>query len=244
LQDSHHITGQVGWVSVLRKIAFSLCPLKAAHAGRSRPIPYRALDQENANEESLGDAMLRLMKSKMKHHLIFLLVLNFVANSQCAGPAFDAFLKLDGVEEGSTDVQHPKEIVVLSFNQGVSRPPAGDAGSNKQGKILATFHNEAARQSRHRFFTENAPLAPTLSLRSSLRKSGAGGTMVEFYRATLSDLLIRSVHTAGSSGDSTLPVETLALSFPKIEWRYTPFDATGQPATPVIQTWDVRANTP
>ena len=68
--------------------------------------------------------------------------------------------------------------------------------------------------------------------------------MVEFYRVTLSDLLIRSVHTAGSPGDSTLQVETLALSFSKIEWRYTPFDATGQPAAPVIQTWDVRANTP
>ena len=30
LQDSHHITGQVGWVSVSRKIALSLCASKAA----------------------------------------------------------------------------------------------------------------------------------------------------------------------------------------------------------------------
>ena len=30
LQDSHHIAGQIGWVSILRKVAFSLCPLKAA----------------------------------------------------------------------------------------------------------------------------------------------------------------------------------------------------------------------
>jgi hypothetical protein len=35
---------------------------------------------------------------------------------------------------------------------------------------------------------------------------------------------------------STVSVETLALSFSKLEWRYTPFNATGQPGVAAIQT--------
>src|SRR5205823_9233380 len=41
--DSHHVTGQFGWVSTLRKIAFAFCSLKAAtqcNFGCRPPLSY------------------------------------------------------------------------------------------------------------------------------------------------------------------------------------------------------------
>ena len=63
------------------------------------------------------------------------------------------------------------------------------------------------------------------------RKSGAAGPRLSFsVEVSAAD------PPRAHSGDSTLSVETLALTFSKFEWRYTPFDATGPARVAVIQT--------
>ncbi len=162
--------------------------------------------------------------------------------------AVDMFLKLADaqgnilIEGESLDLSHPKEIVALSFSQGLSLPfsPAG-GGTGKASfselaiskivdKATPLLYSYCA-QGRH------VPQA-VLTLRNS------GGTVpFEFYRITLTDVVITSVQTSGASGGDK-PSESLSLNFARIEWRYTPQNPNGTAGAPVIATWNLAANTP
>ena len=55
--------------------------------------------------------------------------------------AFDAFLKIDGIEGESTDKTHPGEIEIQSFSWGVSNTASGGAGGGGgAGKGLVHGH--------------------------------------------------------------------------------------------------------
>lgn len=162
--------------------------------------------------------------------------------------AVDMFLKLADaqgnilIEGESLDSKHAKEIVITSFSQGVTVPistPVGGGGSagkasfsdfnftkllDKASPLLYSY----AAQGRH---------IPTAVL--TLRKSGP--VPFEFYRVTLTDVVISSVQTGGG-GD--VPVESFSLNFTRIEWRYTPQKADGSADTPVTTTWNLATNTP
>ena len=53
--------------------------------------------------------------------------------------AFDAFLKIDGIDGESTDKTHPGEIEISSFSWGVSNPSSvgGRGGGGGAGKAVA-----------------------------------------------------------------------------------------------------------
>jgi len=186
---------------------------------------------------------MRLPKS-----LLPLLAVCAVFTAQRSLAAVDMFLKLADsqgailIEGESIQAGHAKEIVISSFSQGVSVPistPVGGGGGagkasfsdlsltkllDKASPLLYSY----AAQGRH---------IPTAVL--TLRRSGANP--FEFYRITLTDVLISSVQTSGG-GD--VPSESLSLNFTKIEWRYTPQKADGSADTPVVTTWNLATNTP
>ena len=188
------------------------------------------------------------MKLFAEKLLVPLLLASSVLPASRSVAAVEMFLKLADsqgailIEGESLDARHPKEIVISSFSQGVSVPisaPVGGGGTagkasfsdlnltkllDKASPLLYSY----AAQGRH---------IPTVVL--ALRKSGANP--FEFYRITLTDVLISSVQTSGG-GD--VPAESLSINFTKIEWRYTPQKADGSADTPVITTWDLAANTP
>ncbi len=146
------------------------------------------------------------------------------------------------IEGDSLDQQHLKEIVISSFSHGITVPisiPVGGGGS--AGKPAFSDLNLA------KLLDKASPLLYSYAAQGrriatavlSVRTSGA--SPFEFYRITLTDVLISSVQTSGG-GD--VPSETLSLNFTKIEWRYVPKKADGSPDTPVVATWDLSSNTP
>ena len=159
---------------------------------------------------------------------------------------FDAFLKLDGIEGESTDAKHKDEIQVLSFGFGVTRsggPGSGTGSGAGAGK--AQFHDF--------FFTANTQKStPKLLLAAAagthlksaiLSVRRAAGAKPEFLKWTLTDVLVSSLQTGGTGAGDAVPVDSVALSFAKLEVEYRPVSPKGALGAPVKAGWDLTKNT-
>ncbi len=63
----------------------------------------------------------------------------------------------------------------------------------------------------------------------------AGGEQQEYYRVTMTDLLVSSFSAGGAEG-AVVPTDQFSLNFSKIEVEYRPQEPTGQLAAPVSAT--------
>ena len=157
----------------------------------------------------------------------------------------DYFLKIDGVPGEATDDGHKDWINLLSFSQSISRsvdPTSGGGG----GSSVAQFEDVQFTK----YLDKATPLlmlhcANGQHIREAIlvcRKAGnAGEEPVEYYKITMTDILVTSVSTGGSAGDS-VPTETLSLNFSKIEWEYVPQSADGTTEPPIKTGWDLKLN--
>jgi len=138
--------------------------------------------------------------------------------------AFDAFLKIDGIDGESQDKNHPNEIEIDSFSWGVSNPnTAGSGSGGGTGKAsLQDFH----------FAAQTTKASPNLMLACATGKHiqtvtltcrKAGGTsQVEFLKIKLQDCLVSSYSLGGSAeGDAVVPEDQFSLNFVKIDFLYT-----------------------
>ena len=130
--------------------------------------------------------------------------------------AFDAFLKLDGIEGESADHKHKGEIEVLSFSWGISN--AGTQASGGGGG--------AGKVSVHDFSIVKMidSTSPLLFEKCCSGEHLGGGlfTLVDrqtglgFYKIRFDEILVSSVQPAANPGSNT-PTESLSLNFTRIE---------------------------
>lgn len=146
--------------------------------------------------------------------------------------AVDAFLKLDGIDGESTDDKHKNEIVVDAWSFGVTqrvsatgqqttaRPCVSDIvvtkGVDKASPILFMH----AATGKH---------IPTATI--TVRK--AGERPLEYLVVTMQDVIVTSINSTSSGGDS--PGESLSLNFQTIGITYTPQAADGS-VLPAVQS--------
>ena len=128
--------------------------------------------------------------------------------------AFDAFLKLDGIDGESVDRQYEKWIEVLSFSWGASNLERGQAtGGAGAGKVtFQDFHfsmnfNKASPELLKRCASGEHIKTGVLSVRK------AGEKPVEFYKVRMTDILVSSYQDAGSS---ELPMDSVSLNFTNV----------------------------
>jgi type VI secretion system secreted protein Hcp len=154
----------------------------------------------------------------------------------------DYFLKIDGIKGEATDKVHKETIDVLSWSWGESNAASfGTGGGGGAGKV----------QMQDLHFTKRVSKAsPVLMLscatgkhiaKAELIARKAGGGQEEFMKITLSDVMVTSYQTGGSSSD-TLPVDQLSLGYSKIEVEYKPQDEKGKVGSPVKGGWDRAKN--
>jgi type VI secretion system secreted protein Hcp len=155
------------------------------------------------------------------------LALNAASAIQCHA-AVDTFLKIDGIQGESTNLDHKGEIELASFGWGISDITRGAAtgGAGAGRPQLHDLH-----------FTKTLDKATT-----KLFLACAGGTHIK--HAVLSivavvpddgqdksrnetlltidfeNVVISSVQQTGSGGD--LPTESVSLNFTKVEFKNTP----------------------
>jgi type VI secretion system secreted protein Hcp len=158
--------------------------------------------------------------------------------------AFDCFLKIDGIPGESEDAKHKDEIEVLSYSWGVSQTGTfGSGGGGGAGKaVFQDFHFVSGLQkSSPKLFLACATgqhiKEAVLTCRS------AGEVQAEFYKMTLTDVLVSSYQHGGSaeSGES-VPIEQTSLNFAKIRTDYTQRNAKGSIGGTFSAEFDLKRN--
>ena len=169
------------------------------------------------------------------------------------GP-FDIFLKLDGTDGESTVKGHEKEIIVLSYAQGIDAPPTTLAGSGgASGK--PTFSGVRFRKNLDKasipILLACAAGTHIKSARFAFRRTG---TTTDFYDVTLTDVVVRHIaQFAGTGSQYPLAFDALneganasglldevTLSYSKVQWEYHSLAGS---SSVVKGGWNLKTNT-
>jgi type VI secretion system secreted protein Hcp len=156
--------------------------------------------------------------------------------------AFDAFLKIEGIDGESTRKGFEKQIELISFSWGASNPTTiGSAGAGGgAGKASVSSFNclkitDAA----------SAPLFQACcagkhfpKAKVTLRKAG-GDSPVDYLVYEFEKVYIESVQWSGASGGDDRPTESVSLAFGKVTVTYTPQADQGATGSPVVASWDI-----
>jgi len=161
--------------------------------------------------------------------------------------AFDAFLKISTIPGESEDSKHTDWIEVHSYSHAVTQPTSGSvssAGSRTAERVdiqdFTIVKSIDKASPKLALACCNGEHIPTVTI----HLNRAGGDKQQYMEYKLSDAIVRSVSPSGSSaGSDSLPSETVAFAFGKIEWTYTETDhKTGKPKGNVGANWDLHAN--
>src|SRR4051812_36297508 len=128
--------------------------------------------------------------------------------------AVDAFLKLDGITGESKDSVHAGEIEVMSYSWGMSNSgsthsgPGGGSGKvNVSDLSLSKFVDKSTAT----LMSKCCDGSHIATGKLTLRKAG-GNSPVEYLTVEMSEILVSSIQTGGSTGDDR-QIEQLSLNF-------------------------------
>lgn len=168
------------------------------------------------------------------------------------------FLKLDTIEGESTVKGHEKEIIVLSYEQGIEATVAPASGSgSSSGK--ARFSGVCIRKE-----VDKASIPMMLAcasgqvLRQAVFTFRRNPGSFDFYKVTLEEISItKLVQRAGTEAQYPLTFEALnrgeadngfldeaALSYARIRWEHRAQRANGSVGVTTSGGWDLRLNRP
>jgi type VI secretion system secreted protein Hcp len=152
--------------------------------------------------------------------------------------AIDTHIKFDGIEGESTARDHKGEISVLSWNWGLTSPTSGTGTGAGRGKAKAEeFRFVHLYDKASPVLAKHAITAKAIKLVSlSARKSGNG--QKDFFKVTMKDVFVTSVHD--STGADGQPAEEVSLAYGNIDFSYQPQDAKGSLGTAVTLNWNIR----
>ena len=155
-----------------------------------------------------------------------------------AASSTDYFLKIDGVDGESSKKGFEKQIEIESFKwaatQGGTHAVGGGGG---EGKVTMDDFE---------FTTKANASSPKLMLAVATGQvfKKATGTQEVYLTWTFTNSTISSYNTAGSGQGNTVPTDTFAIAFSKIEISYKPQkDDTGALGAAVTTGYDLKLMT-
>ena len=145
--------------------------------------------------------------------------------------AFDAFLKIDGIDGESQDAKHKSEIQVLSWSFGdASNATAATRGGATRNNLSFSFVklvDKASPLLLERTCAGQSIASATLSAR---KVSADGVAMEDFLKLTMSNVIITSVVEGGNTQTDGAPLDQVNMSFLKWTMALTP-DVGGDAVT-------------
>jgi type VI secretion system secreted protein Hcp len=159
--------------------------------------------------------------------------------------AFDAFIKIAGIDGESTDDKHQGWIEIVTYSHGLTQSTSSTASSSGGASAeRANFQNFT--------FTKQLDIAsPALNLACAdgthideiiVELCRAGTEKVKFMEYKMNNCIISGV-SVGGAGDGDLPSETVTIDFGKINWAYTQQKRQGGGASGNMATgWDLQKN--
>ena len=157
--------------------------------------------------------------------------------------AFDAFLKIEGIDGESTDEIHAKWIEISSFSHGVTQPMSSSSGTGGRTGGRADFDAFSVIKTIDtstpdlNIFCASGKHIPKIELDLCL----ATGDKHTFMKYTLEDVVVSSVRPGGSAGEPR-PSEQISFGYGKIKWEYVPVDQKGAVGDKVDRTWNLELN--
>ena len=155
--------------------------------------------------------------------------------------AVSIFARIGTIKGESQDAKHVDEIEVSSWAWGVSQSgPMAQGGGGGRSKASFSDLN----------FTHQLDKASPLLMLAcatgqhikdatiTVRKAGEG--QQEYLVVTMTDLLVTSVSTSGSDGET--PMESVSLAFAKVDLEYRPQKPDGALDAGVHFKYDLKAN--
>lgn len=158
--------------------------------------------------------------------------------------AFDAFLKIDGVDGESTRKGFEKQMELQSFSWGASNPSTVGAGGGGGGGGKVSVSSFAIMK---RSDAASPILFQSCCTGSHFAKAvvtlnkAAGTTALDFIKYEFEEVYVDSVQWSGSSGGDDTPTESVSFSFGKVTMMYTPQNKDGSKGSPAVGSWDLTA---
>jgi type VI secretion system secreted protein Hcp len=156
--------------------------------------------------------------------------------------AVDILLKIEGVDGESLIQDHEGEIDVLAWSWGLSQTgtmhSGGGAGAGKVNVQDISFTKYVDKSSPNliRACCNGEHFAEAVLV---VRK--AGKDPLDYFKVTMSPVLVTSVATGGSGGEDRL-TENVSLNFAKMEVGYTPQKEDGSGDAEVTLKWNIEKN--
>jgi len=156
--------------------------------------------------------------------------------------AYDAFLKIDGIDGESLDSKHKGWIEVLSFSWGVSQPHS--SSGQFTGHVVPedfTF-THAVDKSSPKLMLACAEGDQLNEVDVSFRKAGSSGGGIDYLKYSFFDVFFSSVRPGGQSVaqqlkiEDALPFEEVTFTYGKVQINYQQLDSRGRQVGAPIQT--------
>ncbi len=157
--------------------------------------------------------------------------------------AFDAFIKIDGIEGESTDEKHAGWIEVTSYNTGLSQTVSSTASSAGGASAeRADFQDFSITKQIDKASPKLAvACADGTHIGSIVVELCRSGTdKVKFMEYKMTNCIISGTSTTGGG---EFPTENVTIDYGKIEWSYTQQKRKGGGAAGnVASGWDLEKN--
>lgn len=161
-----------------------------------------------------------------------------------ASKAGNMFLKLDGIDGESQEIDHEDEIDVLSWSWKMTNSSTTHmGGSGGTGRVsfedlsLTKYLDKSSPKLMLKCSDGSHIATATLVVRKS------GDRSLEYLVITMTNVIVTKVSIGGSDGENRL-TENITLNFSEVEVEYIPQKIDGSADTPVLFGWDIAANTP
>jgi|SRR5580704_619543 type VI secretion system secreted protein Hcp len=170
-----------------------------------------------------------------------------------AGSHSDFFMKLGDIKGESTDSKHKGEIDIESWSFGAAQPGASAVSGRGAGVGKVQFGDFAFTK-----YTDAASPKLMLSCASgqhfteaTFTARRAGGTQAQYLQIKMTDVLVSSFEThshgeggaTGSTSKASLPIDSVALNFSKIEVNYKAQNPDGSEGANTSAGWNLKENT-
>jgi len=155
--------------------------------------------------------------------------------------AINAYIKMDGITDGTAAAGHENEIEVLSWNHSFIQPSSSTRSSSGSGTIEAATHNDFSFTKFLSSATDDllkhcwsGMQIPSVTFTCYRSDGNTDNKPVEYLKVVMEYVIVSSFAVSGGAGD--LPIEEVSLNYAKVQYVYTPQkrdDGTGGEAQPI-----------
>jgi type VI secretion system secreted protein Hcp len=156
--------------------------------------------------------------------------------------AFDAFLKIDGVNGESTRKGFEKQMEIQSFSWGAANPATIGAGGGGGGggKVSVSTFNIMKKSDAASPLLFQACCQGDHYDKATVTLNKAGGKApVDFIKYEFEKVYVENIQWSGSSGGDDTPTESVSFAFGKVSVTYTPQNPDGSKGSPAVGSWDL-----